>query len=1633
MPGLNVGEIFARVGFRFDESDADKFDRRVKRTRAEATRPIEQEAKFKVDEASFARYEAALARAKAKASRREEFVQKFGADFDENAFREAERGFKKIEAAAGGAGGAIRGVNLQAGFFSGAVGRVAAIAAAAAPALLALAGGATALVSSLAAAAAGAGALGIGLGGIAAPVIALGAAVQARFKPIGDAITALSKQSDQAATDGAAAAQKQSASAQQVRAAHIGLADAQRNADRVQRDLTTAQKEARQELEDLARSAEEARLAQARAGISLREALQNLADVQADPHATQLQLDAAKQSVAEARAQARFARDDAQDAKDANVEATRAGVEGSARVRQAREQIADANRQVARAVDAVAEAQKGSAAAADTQSASASAAAIAMGKLSGAERSFVNTWRRVSDDIKTAMQPATDAIISGLEFAVQRGGRLAQKLARPFEHLGDAIGESIRNAARRFSGNEWTGALKRLTGAAADLVGPVSDILVDVAGILRDIAVAAIPFVKDFVRGVRDGVGKIADRTKDVRSTRDVIKDLVGHTKAWADFLGDVGKLLFLVFNGSKDQGKSLLGYLDGIVERWNDFLSTKEGQKALRQWFDDAVQITKRLVDGFITVAGAIGKIATAINHAIAWFDRLRESTKLLRHFLALTVDILTGNLPGATKQARKVLDDLSGTFSNVGHAIRDGLVAAFDAAKRKVLEKVRSILDVVEELPGIGGKFHDLKVKVDRELDDMASADSTRGIRASLKKIRDENEETSKSFEGLKRAGGGHLKDLAKVVDANTTAIKRDLGGKSKEGREALAHNFREAIDVVHRQMDRGKTSTKDGMQAIRGYLVDELRVYGFSLREARNISRNRRPDGGLEEGQSGIQAKQRGGWIGAPGLVGGDDVQIAPNVWAARGEWHGVNRDGSGVVVNRHQAPFAEDALALTRMLGGNYGSLQELGGAPVDQATYLDSALRFAGMGGGLSGLFGAVNRPHMLQRGGIVPVPGFPGERANRSILDEIAFVTKRFHLILTDAFGPGHKSPGHTVTGTAADFGGPDRNLDAAARWAAGKGYVTGYDGRFGTMRWPGHGPSTVAGANAHVHIEFGSKSGNLGAQAPRIPRPRITGGGAVGRVAQRGLDLARDSAQRRLDRTSASVLAMPVAGGGAGASRGVLSGFRRAIGATHANRTERLALWEAGLVESGLKNLNFGDADSLGALQERVSIYGRAHALDPFASATRFLRDAIGMRPWHGSAGMLAAAVQRPAAQYRGRYDQVSDQASRYLQGGGGHPAPNRRQGSGTTSLDIRSLRHAAVDRNTEYESLTKRLQTLQRQYTQRDREYDLTDEVLLDPDTGAVNTEAVEHRARELDRLASLRKGIEDTIRRMQKVAKRIIRTYDTIIRRLTRSLKHAKKKNRTGIRSQIRAYSAKQTEWRSTLADVGLDLGDARLDTAEIRGEAAEVRGTQAEPKGTPEEPPTDLDFINAAIAEAGLTPGTADDATANARLIAYWTNALAEARRSGDPRKVSEAIAGLQGAQQAGDTGGAGQANAEAIATQAVAQAAALQSDLTATRANFAVFSGTGDIGTALGANAFASVARDAAFGLTGAGAGQFNLGPGGGLPSGAGMNVIVVSQQNLVPGSAETLRATGDAVAASLEGRSFTPARTERVG
>jgi cell wall-associated NlpC family hydrolase len=119
-----------------------------------------------------------------------------------------------------------------------------------------------------------------------------------------------------------------------------------------------------------------------------------------------------------------------------------------------------------------------------------------------------------------------------------------------------------------------------------------------------------------------------------------------------------------------------------------------------------------------------------------------------------------------------------------------------------------------------------------------------------------------------------------------------------------------------------------------------------------------------------------------------------------------------------------------------------------------------------------------------------------------------------------------------------------------------------------------------------------------------------------------------------------------------------------------------------ASLVESGMKNLSYGDRDSVGYFQMREGIWNKgAYAgyrdhpelqvkwfLDQ-AAAVKAQRIAAGKPIDQAHYGDWIADVERPAAQYRGRYQEQLDEARQLLKHATGDRAA---QGNGASPADL-------------------------------------------------------------------------------------------------------------------------------------------------------------------------------------------------------------------------------------------------------------------------------------------------------------------------------------------------------------------------
>lgn len=505
-----------------------------------------------------------------------------------------------------------------------------------------------------------------------------------------------------------------------------------------------------------------------------------------------------------------------------------------------------------------------------------------------------------------------------------------------------------------------------------------------------------------------------------------------------------------------------------------------------------------------------------------------------------------------------------------------------------------------------------------------DLADQVRTFADAAGWTKLKGEVTSSAKEFDLWAAQGGDAMKGIANAVSINTQRISSDLGQKTDAGRAALAANFRMAAAAIKTEMGKGAVSTKDGLEQIQKYMADALKLYGFSSSEAKHLAANNGALAGQgNEGGAQQAMKAGGGWIGQPGDRGQDDIPI----WVGSGE----------AVLNANQQSYADLGLQVAHSMGYSpYGSLDSL-----FRGETSPHYMAFASGGrvstGAMTAAANKIEGAHFPYRWGggheASPAPFGPFDCSGA-----VSFVLQQGGVqIPTEVSGQlvkaGKPGPGAVTIFANSEhtfmrlngryFGTSESNPGGGAGWfdAPSPSYLS----RF-TVR--------------HIDTDGGAFGTGAAIATPKSGLP-----GALGQVVQGGLGAAAAAANIALTRISGTGGgdAADTSIGATGADASVVAAFKRAIQAKSATAVEGLSLGEAGVVESGMKNLNYGDRDSLGALQQRPS-QGWKHPRIPFLAAEDFLEQAIAKRPWKGSAGQLAQAMQRSA--FPGRYDAASPAA---------------------------------------------------------------------------------------------------------------------------------------------------------------------------------------------------------------------------------------------------------------------------------------------------------------------------------------------------------------------------------------------------
>lgn len=1017
--------------------------------------------------------------------------------------------------------------------------------------------------------------------------------------------------------------------------------------------------------------------------------------------------------------------------------------------------------------------------------------------------------------------------------------------------------------------------------------------------------------------GIRDAFGDVFGKDSDVGSDLRVIADTVADfvTFLVTDFVAPVTKRILPALEQSF---RGLLLIVRGVVRVIAGIL-TLDFQKA---W-----QGVKDIFAGGLQASIGQMRMATAPIREVA--SRLWQ--------------------PIATA-ASAVWKTASGVF-------RDGLDAILGGVTT-YLGLIQKVADAGSKLPGVGGKFRDLgnsirdaRRQVDQYRESLRDTDKEHGRTTNIRRLQGEVDDLRGKMRGLRR-GSDEYNDTAEQLRKK----QRQLNDAMRDARPA-ATRASGGIRNLGQAADAASDGVADAFSTIAqnvNSLAEELGAKGIKFRVAKTKSgrRTQAATFGAPGSVPGISddgvtledlgRKERGGFLDGPGM-GRDVIPVLAGADEA--------------FLTAHQQGPVEQALAITHALGlGDFPSLDSL---------------------------FGRVQTPHTAfapryAQGGKVNLLG-----ANPA-LAKYAIAARRFGLSVTSGLRQGSiTSSGNRslhADGYALDlsngYATPQElafGKYAAAKWGAGLDELIHTPLGYGIKNGRRVPPYAAADHYDHVHIGDRTPGSGGGLGDFTLPGVSVTGpAGGMLRVVQ----AAANRGTRQGNAFLGDQATVPVNPGGGKHGDGMTKAQLRALwvraggSPSNANLMAAIALAES----SGNPAAN-GPPDGRGLWQIEWPVWGKT--LGRLGNPYNPLANAKMARAVLARQGLGAWVVYNTGA-----YRQFLSRGGFVRRARGGRskrPMMGRGEAYGNAPITTRANRLASLrtrrDAIRDYDNWISAAESDDKLYARTERLYNISEEELVNEQTGEVDEAAVAKRTTELVQLGYIQARYVDNLRKARKVAATVVRSYKNVLGRLRQSLKYASKKDRKGIRADISNYQGRLDEWLGKIDDVGGQITDAEIDRVELGRELSAVRGTTASPPA----------------ADSSSTPDSAD------------------------PGATTDTSPTAQ--QQVSD--------AQAIADQANAAAADLRETVRLQTAALMTFGGAGDIGAGGYGNAFG-----AAVGVAGAGGGPIGGGsPLGGAFGADGGGVTVVIQSSIPP-TPEQARDIGRYAADGLF--SASPAASPRV-
>jgi phage-related protein len=882
----------------------------------------------------------------------------------------------------------------------------------------------------------------------------------------------------------------------------------------------------------------------------------------------------------------------------------------------------------------------------------------ALAKLNPTARKFVDEIRGAKKDVEGLQGVAQKGLFPGAGRAIENLRGLLPTLRPIIAGTASALGDLAEKASEMFTSKAWRDDITKLGGANIKIIRNLGDALLSAADGARNIIAEAIPLAtwlskvaKRFAENASEAIGAARETGKLAdffAKTKDVLKTL-------GSIFVDVAVGLFNIGKAAAPLGRELLGDIEKLAEKFREWTESMSGKRTLREYFAAAEEPIREVAGLVGDVVAAFLRLSKPRKETTMLISKLRELVPILESLISGTTTALAPALIDAAANLARVLAIFIGSSGPLVHFVR--LIGVLAGALADLLEKNPQLQTMAVTFVGLLGVMKLMKGVLGPLIGVMKGLAAATLGQAAATEIANAATVRQRIGLALTAIQLRAITVASWLATAATTALGVAVAIATSPitlivvGIIALAA----ALVLAYKESETFRKIVDATWAAVK-VAADWLVTAGVAAFEAVSAA--------VTDAWDAIRSatSKLWGWFG-PYIKGvWEVVKVAANTYFTvyktiiTSAWT-VIKTATTTIWNALKF-YLETTWTAIKTLATTYFNLVKLAiltpiRAARDVLMVIWPAIQTAATTawGVLKTL--ATTAWDAIKTAILTPI------RAARDLIggkDGIWSQIKDIGLKawdgITTAFG---KAIDPIKDVILAPFRAAFRGVkDFAIAILNVVGKIPGVD----TEKWI----KAVQGfelAKGGVYQAFAH--GGAFARTQGVVSKPIT---LMGEEAPRHPEFVIPTNPAYRDR--AKGLLAQAAGAIGFAEGGVVSAFRSAIGRTSPPPKAQLGLFEAGIVESGLRNLTYGDADSRGALQVRDST-ARGMGLDnmnPFAVAMAFLTRGF----WgKGSAISLAnnnptmtagwVAQQTQGSAFPERYDQVMGQALAYLKGktGGG------------------------------------------------------------------------------------------------------------------------------------------------------------------------------------------------------------------------------------------------------------------------------------------------------------------------------------------------------------------------------------------